>query len=272
MIAYPDINPVALDLGFVKIHWYGIMYLVGFVAALLLMRRRAQAPGAVFTTTDAEDITFFGAVGVVVGGRLGYILFYSFERLVENPLFLFKIWEGGMSFHGGLLGVIVAMIYFAHRRGRRVFEVLDFLAPAAPIGLMAGRIGNFINNELWGKPTDVPWAFVVNGVGVHPSQLYEAAVEGLLLFIVLWVYTLRPRPVMTVSGLFLLIYGCGRFLIEFVRVPDAHLDYLALGWVTMGQILSTPMILAGLALLLLGFRRNELPAPPAAQPATAGSR
>ncbi|MEM9057666.1 MAG: prolipoprotein diacylglyceryl transferase, partial [Pseudomonadota bacterium] len=242
------------------------------VAALLLMRRRTRAPGAVFTAADAEDITFFGAVGVVVGGRLGYILFYSFDRLLENPLFLFKIWEGGMSFHGGLLGVIVAMVYFAHRRGRRAFEVLDFLAPAAPIGLLAGRIGNFINNELWGKPTDVPWAFVVDGVAVHPSQLYEAAVEGVLLFVVLWTFSMRPRPVMTVSGLFLLVYGCGRFLIEFVRVPDDHLNYLALGWVTMGQILSTPMILGGIALLVLGFKRNELaqPAPAVAQPA--GSR
>ncbi len=183
------------------------------------------------------------------------MLFYNFDQFLENPLSLFRIWEGGMSFHGGLLGVLVAMYLYARKLGRAFFEATDFVAPLVPIGLGFGRIGNFINNELWGKPTDVPWAVVVNGQARHASQLYEALLEGLVLFAILWIFSSKPRPVMAVSGLFLLGYGVFRFAVEFVRLPDASLGYLALGWVTMGQVLSLPMIVAGGVLIWLAYSR-----------------
>jgi phosphatidylglycerol:prolipoprotein diacylglycerol transferase len=194
---------------------------------------------------------------VILGGRIGYVLFYGLKYWAADALYPFKIWEGGMSFHGGLLGVMVAIAIFALRRGRHVADVFDFAAAVPGIGLLAGRLGNFINGELWGKPTDVPWGFLVDGEVRHATQLYEAALEGLVLFAVLWWFTARPRPRYAPSGLFLVLYGGSRMLIEFWRVPDAHIGYLYGGWLTMGHLLSLPMLVAGLALLVIAYRRRE---------------
>jgi phosphatidylglycerol---prolipoprotein diacylglyceryl transferase len=199
-------------------------------------------------------LIFFGMLGVILGGRIGYVVFYGLKFWVSDPWYPLKIWEGGMSFHGGLLGTLVAFALFAYRRGRNIADVYDFAAPLPALGLFFGRLGNFINGELWGKVTTVPWGFLVNGEVRHPSQLYEAALEGLLLFAVLWWFTSRPRPRLAPSGLFLVIYGCARFLIEFWRVPDEHIGYLADGWFTEGQLLSLPMILAGVALFAWAYR------------------
>jgi phosphatidylglycerol:prolipoprotein diacylglycerol transferase len=198
-------------------------------------------------------------MGVILGGRIGYILFYNFGEFLNNPLILFKIWQGGMSFHGGMLGVFAAMTWFAKKQQCTLWQLTDFIAPMAPIGLGAGRIGNFINSELWGRPTDVPWAMIFpNGgpIARHPSQLYEAVLEGLVLFLILWIYTRKQRPVISATGLSVALYGCFRFFIEFFRMPDAHLGYLALDWVTMGQILSTPMIVIGTGLLIFAYKRE----------------
>jgi phosphatidylglycerol:prolipoprotein diacylglycerol transferase len=257
MFVYPHPDPVALSLGPLQVRWYGLMYLVGFLAAWWLARRRAAKPGSTWTPTEVDDLIFYCALGVILGGRLGWILFYGTERILSDPLSLLRIWEGGMSFHGGLVGVLVALAMFASRRGKRIADVFDFTAPLPAIGFGAGRIGNFINGELWGKPTDVPWAVVVDGVALHASQLYEALLEGLVLFVILWWFTSSPRPRLAPSGLFLLCYGVFRFAVEFVRVPDANRGYLLLDWVTMGQILSLPMIIAGAWLLVIAYRRRE---------------
>jgi phosphatidylglycerol:prolipoprotein diacylglycerol transferase len=233
------------------------MYLVGFAAAWWLARRRAARPGSTWTPTEVDDLIFYCALGVILGGRIGWMLFYGTERILEDPISAVRVWEGGMSFHGGLIGVLVALALFAGRRGKRIADVFDFAAPLPAIGFGAGRIGNFINGELWGKPTDVPWAVVVDGVALHASQLYEAFLEGLVLFVILWWFTSRPRPRLAPSGLFLLGYGVFRFAVEFVRVPDANRGYLLFDWLTMGQILSLPMIVIGLWLLLVAYRRNE---------------
>jgi phosphatidylglycerol---prolipoprotein diacylglyceryl transferase len=257
MFAYPHPDPVALSLGPLQVRWYGLMYLVGFLAAWWLARRRATKPGSTWTPTEVDDLIFYCALGVILGGRLGWILFYGTERVLADPLSLLRIWEGGMSFHGGLVGVLVALALFARRRGKRVADVFDFAAPLPAIGFGAGRIGNFINGELWGKPTDVPWAVVVDGVAVHASQLYEALLEGLALFVILWWFTAKPRPRLAPSGLFLLCYGVFRFAVEFVRVPDANRGYLLFDWMTMGQILSLPMIVAGAWMIAIAYRRRE---------------
>ena len=254
MLKYPGFNPIAFQLGPVKVHWYGIMYLLGFAAAWWLARRRAARPRSTWTANDVDDLIFFGMLGVILGGRIGYVLFYGLKFWALDPWYPLKIWEGGMSFHGGLLGVVIAMATFAWRRGRHVADVYDFTAPLPALGLFFGRIGNFINGELWGKVTTVPWGFLVNGQVRHPSQLYEAFLEGLVLFSVLWWYTAQPRPRLAPSGLFLVIYGVARSLVEFVRVPDEHIGYLAGGWLTEGQVLSVPMILAGAALLAWAYR------------------
>ncbi|MAX53829.1 MAG: prolipoprotein diacylglyceryl transferase [Methylophaga sp.] len=254
-MTYPQIDPIALSIGPLHIHWYGLMYLLGFLFVWLLGLYRVNKTD--WTRQQLEDLLFYGAVGVIIGGRVGYAIFYDFQANLENPLNIFKIWQGGMSFHGGLLGVLAAFAWFGKKTGKSFFDISDFIAPMVPIGLMFGRIGNFINGELWGKVTDVPWAMVFPGAGPlprHPSQLYEAALEGVLLFIILWWFSSKPRPKAAVSGLFLLGYGFFRFLVEFVRIPDAQYGYLAFDWLTMGQILCLPMIFFGIILMIVSYK------------------
>lgn len=257
MLIHPDIDPVALSLGPLKIHWYGLMYLIGFAAFWRLGCLRARKPGSPMTPEQVGDVLFYGVLGVVLGGRIGYILFYDFGAFLADPLRLLRIWEGGMSFHGGLLGVLIVSWWYSRRLGCGFFRFTDFIAPMIPVGLGMGRIGNFINGELWGKVTDLPWGMVFRGAGElprHPSQLYQAALEGLTLFLILWVFSARPRAAGTVSALFLIFYGLFRFLVEFVREPDAHIGYLALGWLTMGQLLTVPMIAGGIGLYVWATR------------------
>jgi phosphatidylglycerol:prolipoprotein diacylglycerol transferase len=248
MLSYPEIDPVIFAIGPLKVHWYGMMYLFGFSSAWLLGMLRASKNGS-WKNEEVGDLILFGAIGAVLGGRVGYILFYKFSDYLAQPLDVFRVWEGGMSFHGGLLGVLVAIWLFARKTNRSFFQVSDFVAPLVPIGLFFGRIGNFINQELWGRVTDVSWGMVFPLAGMqarHPSQLYEAALEGVILFAILWVYSSSPQPVARVSGLFMVFYGLFRFIVEFTREPDAYLGFVALDWLTMGQILSLPMIFAGL--------------------------
>ncbi len=259
MLTYPQIDPVAITLGPMKIHWYGLMYLIGFAFTWILGKKRAEREDYPISPEAVEDLVYYGALGVILGGRIGYVLFYNFSQFLQEPLLLFKIWQGGMSFHGGMLGVFVAMWFFAKKQQCTMFQLTDFIAPMAPIGLLTGRIGNFINSELWGRVTDVPWAMVFPNGGPeprHPSQLYEAFLEGIVLLIIVWLYASKPRPVMSVTGLAVLMYGIFRFIVEFFRMPDAHLGYLALDWVTMGQILSTPMIVIGAGLMYLAYRKK----------------
>ncbi|MEH6502310.1 MAG: prolipoprotein diacylglyceryl transferase [Cycloclasticus sp.] len=258
MLSYPNIDPVAISLGSLKIHWYGLMYLVGFAGAWFLGRIRSRKIG--WSDEQIDDLIFYSAMGVVLGGRVGYVLFYNFPEFVENPIILFKIWQGGMSFHGGLMGVLVAMSLFGRKYQHSFFSVTDFIAPLVPVGLGAGRIGNFINGELWGKPTDSAFGMLVPGLGDlprHPSQLYEAALEGFVLFMILWFYSNKPRPTMAVSGLFLIGYGVFRFSVEFVRLPDVQLGYLAFGWLTMGQLLTVPMLLLGSYLMFKAYKKER---------------
>jgi phosphatidylglycerol:prolipoprotein diacylglycerol transferase len=257
MYVYPHPDPVALSLGPLHVRWYGLMYLLGFLAAWWLARRRAAQPNSTWTPVDVDDLIFYCAVGVIFGGRLGWMLFYGTEGILSDPASALRIWEGGMSFHGGLIGVLVALASFARSRGRSLGDVCDFTAPLPAIGFGAGRVGNFINGELWGKPTDLPWAVVVDGVPLHASQLYEALLEGLALFVIVWWFTATPRPRWAASGLFLVCYGIFRFGVEFVRVPDENRGYLLLGWVTMGQLLSLPMIVAGLWMLAAAYGRKQ---------------
>lgn len=259
MIVFPAIDPVAVHIGPLSVRWYGLMYLLGFTAAWLLGRYRASRPGSGWTAAQVDDLITYCVLGVVVGGRVGYVLFYDFPGLARDPLLLFKVWQGGMSFHGGALGMCAVFWYFGKKTGRTFLAVADFTVPLAPLGLFAGRVGNFINAELWGGRTDLPWGMVfpdpaAGGVPRHPSQLYEAGLEGLALFAILWLYSARPRPTGTVTGLFLGFYGLFRFAVEFVRVPDVQLGYLFFGWVTMGQILSLPMIVIGAAVYLTARR------------------
>ena len=247
-----QIDPVALSIGSLQLRWYGLMYLAGFGLGWMLGRWRASRPGSGWTGPDVDDLLTCVMIGIILGGRIGYVLFYDLPVYTHDPMEIVRIWNGGMSFHGGLLGVLGAFWYFARTRGRTFLEVSDFIAPLIPQGLFFGRLGNFINGELWGKVSDAPWAVVFPGAGPlprHPSQLYEAALEGLLLFIMLWVFSLKPRKVGAVSGLFALGYGVFRFAVEFVRMPDVQLGYLAFGWLTMGQLLCVPLILAGAWLL-----------------------
>ncbi|MAR74699.1 MULTISPECIES: prolipoprotein diacylglyceryl transferase [unclassified Halomonas] len=259
MLQYPQIDPVAISLGPVQIHWYGLMYVVGLAAAWWLGRRRAHRLG--LSHDDIGDLIFYAAVGIILGGRLGYALFYGLDQLLANPLWLFRVWDGGMSFHGGLAGVLIAALLFARKHRLAFFQLTDFIVPLVPIGLGAGRLGNFINHELPGRISDVPWAMVfppMMGLGPeprHPSALYEFALEGVVLFAVLWWLSRRPRQRGLISGLFLVLYGAFRFTVEFVRLPDPHLGFVAFGWLTMGQLLTLPMLIAGLALVVWSMRQ-----------------
>jgi len=271
MLSYPEIDPVALSLGPLKVHWYGLMYLLAFAGVWILGRYRAARPASPWNAQMVDDVVFYGVIGTIVGGRLGYMLFYGSDQVFADPLSVLRIWEGGMSFHGGFLGVLTALWLFGRHHGLGIWQVADFIAPLVPPGLFAGRIGNFINGELWGHPTHVSWGMRVpcetlgeycRGLPpgtrwsppLHPSQLYEAALEGIVLFLILWLFSSKPRPTMAVSGMFMLCYGVFRFLVEFVRLPDAHIGYIAFDWLTMGQILSVPLILVGLLLLKLAYR------------------
>ena len=259
MLTYPQIDPVALSLGPLQVHWYGLMYVIGFLGFLILGKKRAKRKNSPVTPEQVDDMMFYGALGVVLGGRIGYMFFYNFSTLVHDPISFFQVWDGGMSFHGGLLGVIVVMYVLAKKWNLKILQISDFVAPMIPIGLGAGRIGNFINGELWGKPTDVPWGMVfpqADQLARHPSQLYQFALEGILLFSILWVYSNKPRPLGSVSGLFLVAYGVFRFLIEFIREPDIQIGYIAWGWLTKGQLLSIPMIIVGIVLMIWAYKRE----------------
>lgn len=251
MLIFPNINPIAFSIGPLHVHWYGLMYLFGFISAWLLAQWRVKHYHLHWTAEQISDLIFFAAIGVILGGRIGYMLFYNMHELIHQPWMLFKIWQGGMSFHGGLLGVLIALILFSRKIKKPFWEVSDFVMPLVPFGLLAGRLGNFINGELWGRVTDVPWGMVFPHVDAqprHPSQLYELGLEGVILFIVVWWYASKKRPAGCVTGVFLMGYAVCRFVVEFFREPDLQLGYIAFDWLTMGQLLSIPMLLVGLFL------------------------
>lgn len=254
---YHSLDPVAFRAGGVEMHWYGIMYLLGFIIGWLLGRYRAGKPGSGWTKPEVDDLLTFTMLGVIIGGRMGYVLFYDLAAYLKNPMEIIKIWHGGMSFHGGLLGALAAFLYFARSRKKSFWQVSDFVAPLVPQALFWGRLGNFINGELWGKTTELPWGVVFKNAGNlprHPSQLYEALLEGLALFVVLWLYSSKKREPGQVSGVFAIGYGLARITVELVRVPDAHIGYLAYGLITMGQLLCLPLIAAGVWLVFRGHK------------------
>ncbi len=258
MLIYPQIDPIAFHIGPLPVHWYGIMYLVGFLAAYCLGALRVtKNPLSPVNKDQLSDLIFYAALGVLLGGRIGYVLFYIFPVFIQNPLVLFKVWDGGMSFHGGLIGVILALWFYSKHIKQSFFAVGDFVAPLVPIGLAAGRVGNFINGELWGRVTDVPWGMIYPQAGPlprHPSEIYEFLMEGVLLFCIIWFFSSKPKPRMAVSGLFLFSYGSFRFIAEFFRQPDPQLGYIAFNWMTMGQLLSLPMIIIGLTMLRCAYK------------------
>jgi len=263
MLLHPQFDPVAFSLGPLSVRWYGLMYLVAFIQFVLLGRLRIRQRGGPMSNEQLDDLLFYGVLGVIIGGRLGQVLFYEPGYYFAHPLEIVAVWKGGMSFHGGFLGVLVAMTLWAKKAGLRWLTVTDFIAPLVPLGLAAGRVGNFINGELWGRIADpsLPWAMVFPQSGTndprHPSQLYHVGLEGLALFAFLWLWTARPRPTGAASGAFLIGYGCFRFITEFFREPD-HGIFGQSYAVSMGQWLSLPMVLAGIALLLLAYRRKSL--------------
>lgn len=262
MLVYPHINPVALQLGPLAVHWYGLMYLAGFMTFLWLGRKRiAQLKLPKFDAKLLDDLLFYGVIGVILGGRLGEVLFYNPGYYFSHPAKILAVWEGGMSFHGGFLGVLIAMALFARQQKLHWLQLMDFIAPLVPPGLAFGRLGNFINGELWGRPTDAPWGMVfphVDNLPRHPSQLYECALEGIALFILLWWFSQKPRPVGAVSGLFLIGYGSFRFIAEFTRNPDDGIFGLMTFGVSMGQWLSLPMVMVGITMMMWSRRSNHL--------------
>ncbi|NKI36503.1 prolipoprotein diacylglyceryl transferase [Wenzhouxiangella sp. XN79A] len=274
-----DFDPVALDLGMIQVHWYGITYLLAFASAWALLRHRARQPHWPIEPVQVGDYLFWGIVGVIAGGRLGYVLFYGLDRWADDLLFPFKLQDGGMSFHGGLVGVLVAMALYARHLGIGFLKLGDFTAQVVPLGLAFGRIGNFIGGELWGRVSDAPWAMVfpaaldraysspaaleaawrageLSDQARHPSQLYQAALEGLLLFAIVWIFARKPRPTGAVGGLFLVGYALFRIFAEWFREPDAHLGFVAFQALTMGMLLSLPMLAAGVALLVYAYRKS----------------
>ncbi|MCF8111183.1 MAG: prolipoprotein diacylglyceryl transferase [Desulfobacteraceae bacterium] len=263
MIVLPEIDPVLLRIGPIAIRWYGLTYIIGFAVALILGTIRARRSHSPVTPAQFQDLVLYVLAGLVIGARIGYMVFYDLSALIAHPLSIVKIWQGGMSFHGGLLGVTIAILVFAHIHHLRFFDLADFATPLSPPGLFAGRIGNFINGELLGRPSDVPWAMVFSSPAAdsvlrHPSQLYEAFLEGVVLFVILWLFSRQPRPRGSVLGLFLLLYGCFRFFVEFFRQPDSQLGFVALNFLTMGQVLCLFMIIIGGYLLLRKTGKNIL--------------
>lgn len=259
MIGYPHISPEIFSIGPFSVRWYGMMYILGFVTGWFLGCKRIKERGFM-TLVDFESLLTWIIVGVILGARLGYVLFYNLPVYLEQPLDIFKVWEGGMSFHGGLLGVLTALWIYSRKKRMHFFALVDFIAPLVPTGLFFGRIGNFINGELWGNVTDVPWGMIFPSAGNlprHPSQLYEALLEGALLFIILWIFSSKKRPCMSVSGLFALCYGCFRFFLEFFRQPDVQLGYLAGDFLTMGMVLCLPMIAIGIILLAVAYGKKN---------------
>jgi phosphatidylglycerol---prolipoprotein diacylglyceryl transferase len=257
MLIYPNINLIAFEIGPIKIYWYGLMYLMAFGIAWGLALLRAQKSSS-WGREQINDLIFYCALGVIIGGRVGYTLIYNLTNFISNPLILFKTWEGGMSFHGGLIGVLIAIFFFAKKTGKSFTAVTDFVAPLAPLGLGAGRIGNFINGELFGRVTDIPWAMIYPTGGPlprHPSELYEFLLEGILLFVIIWIYSAKPRPPFAVSALFLTCYGLFRFIAEFFRQPDPQLNFIAFNWLTMGQLLSGFMMIIGIFFMWRACRK-----------------
>lgn len=262
MLPYPEIDPVALALGPLKIHWYGLTYLAGLAFAWWLAVRRTRQPWSPVKREQVDDIIFFAALGVVLGGRFGYAIFYGGEQLLDDPSWLLRVWQGGMSFHGGFLGVLLAMFIYGRRNGISFGQIMDFVAPLVPVGLGLGRLGNFIGQELWGRAADVPWAMVFPRdplqLARHPSQLYQFALEGMALFAIMLWFSRRERPAWAVAGVFSLGYGCMRFIAEFFREPDQHIGFQALGWMTRGQMLSLPMVALGIYLIISAYRRQAV--------------
>ena len=259
MLIYPNINPTAFHLGSLQVHWYGLMYLFSFLVGWLLMLYRAKHLSLSFTKDQISDLLFFIAIGVIFGGRLGYMLFYDFFDFVHHPWVIIQVWNGGMSFHGGLIGTILMIWWWAKRNHKHIIDITDFIAPIVPIGLGAGRIGNFINGELWGSVTTMSWGVIfpqADSLPRHPSLVYEFLLEGVLLFIILWWFSSKPRPRWAVSGLFLLLYGSFRIFCEFFRQPDPQFGFIAFGWVTMGELLSIPMIILGVIILTYAYCRH----------------
>jgi phosphatidylglycerol:prolipoprotein diacylglycerol transferase len=259
-LQFPVIDPIIFSIGPVALRWYGMMYLIGFLVAMFLANRAADKSVGEWTRDQVSDLLFYSFLGVILGGRIGYVLFYQWEYFLADPLYLFQIWQGGMSFHGGLLGVITAVYIFARKTNKSFLTVGDFVVPLVPVGLGMGRLGNFINAELWGRETDVPWAMVFPTDALqlprHPSQLYEFFLEGVVLFVILYVVTRKPRSLGLASGIFLISYGVFRSIVEFFREPDAHLG-LYFSFISKGQILSIPMILGGFLIIYLGYLSQQ---------------
>lgn len=268
MLIHPMPDPIAIQIGPLAVHWYGLMYVLAFALFIILGRVRIKQPHIAvlgWKKEDLDDMLFYGMLGVVIGGRLGEVLFYRPEYFMHNPLEIFMVWHGGMSFHGGFLGVILAMYLWSRKAGRNLFDVLDFIAPLVPLGYAAGRLGNFINAELPGRiaPESLPWAMQWPGIPypVHPSPLYQMLIDGILVFIILWLYARKQRPRMAVGAMFTLLYGCARFFTEYFRTPDWEVVWLGVP-ITSGQMLSLPMIVGAIALLVWAYKSQVMGTPP----------